>query len=132
MNNNLEEDILLAKKARKNSYSPYSNFSVGCVLVCKNGKKFTGSNIENNGIQSICAERVAFVKALSEGEKEFDYIVVAGAEKEKEVEDECLPCGYCRQFMNEFVDENFKIFSVSNSGIKVYTINDLLPYSFKL
>lgn len=72
----LTKDIQMAEEMRDKSYSPYSKFSVGCVLVCKNGKRYTGCNIENNGIQSICAERVAFTKAISEGEKEFDYIVV--------------------------------------------------------
>ena len=127
-----DEDIKLAKDARNNSYSPYSNFTVGCVLVCKNGKKYTGCNIENGGIQSICAERTAFCKAISEGEREFSYIVVAGAKKQEDAKEECLPCGYCRQFMNEFVDEDFRIYSIENENVKEYTIKDLLPYGFKL
>ena len=59
------EDIEKTKQARLNSYSPYSNFQVGALLKCKNGKTYTGCNIENNGIQSICAERTAFAKAIS-------------------------------------------------------------------
>ena len=74
---NLADDMKLALTARNRSYSPYSKFTVGATLVCKNGKRYIGCNIENNGIQSICAERVAFLKAISEGEKEFDYIMVA-------------------------------------------------------
>ena len=106
------EDIELVKKARNNSYSPYSNFMTGAVLKCKNGKKYIGCNVENHGIQSICAERVAFLKAISEGEREFEYILVIGARKDSEdVNQECLPCGYCRQFMSEFVDKNFKIYT---------------------
>ena len=129
---NLEEDIKLAKEARTRSYSPYSNFTVGAILKCKNGKRYMGCNIENGGIQAICAERVAFLKAISEGEKEFEYIVVDGANKGEISKEECLPCGYCRQFMNEFVDENFKIYSIDKEIIKEYTIEDLLPHSFNL
>lgn len=128
----LSDDIKIAKNMRNKSYSPYSNYTVGCVLVCKNGKRYTGCNIENNGIQSICAERVAFTKAISEGEKEFDYIITLGGKKEEEAVDECLPCGYCRQFMNEFVDKNFKIYSIDKENVKKYNMDDLLPYSFKL
>ena len=74
LDSKLKEEIELAKKVRKNAYVPYSNFKVGAVLKTKKGKTYTGCNIENNGIQSICAERVAFCKALSEGEKEFESI----------------------------------------------------------
>ena len=81
MQTNLENDIKLVLEARSRSYSPYSNFKVGAILVCKNGKKYTGCNIENGGIQSICAERVAFLKAISEGEKEFDYILIVGGDR---------------------------------------------------
>ena len=128
----LSNEIKLAENMRNRSYSPYSNYTVGCVLVCKNGNKYTGCNIENNGIQSICAERVAFVKAISEGENQFDYILIIGGEKGKEATKECLPCGYCRQFMNEFVDKDFKIYSVDKEKIKQYTMEDLLPYCFKM
>lgn len=74
---NLADDMKLALNARNRSYSPYFNFAVGAVLMCKNGKRYIGCNIENGGIQAICAERVAFLKAISEGEKEFEYIIVA-------------------------------------------------------
>ena len=126
-----EEDIEIAKKARLNACSPYSNYQVGAVLRTKSGRIYTGCNIENHCIQSICAERTAFVKALSEGEREFESIVVVGAPKGEEPIKECLPCGYCRQFMSEFVDDNFKIIAVDNGEFKSYSINDLLPYGFK-
>lgn len=132
MKEDLEEDIKIAENMREMSYSPYSNFTVGCVLVCKDGKKYTGCNIENNGIQSICAERVAFTKAISEGKKDFSYIVVVGGNKNEKPIEECLPCGYCRQFMSEFVEKDFKVFSYYNENIKEYKLEDLLPYSFKL
>ena len=127
--NNL--DLENAKKARTFSYSPYSNFQVGAVLRCKNGKTYLGCNIENDGIQSICAERTAFVKALSEGEKEFESITIVGGLKGAKTLNACMPCGYCRQFMNEFVDSTFKIFTAEEDEIKEYTMQELLPYSFK-
>ena len=82
---------------------------------------------------SICAERVAFTKAISEGEKDFDYIVICGGSKLEHLADNCKPCGYCRQFMNEFVNEDFKIYVLNdNDEAEIYTIKDLLPHSFKL
>ena len=129
---NWTKAIEMAKNARKISYAPYSKYYVGCVLRAKSGKIYSGCNIENDGIQSICAERVAFSKAISEGEKEFDYIVVCGGSRLDSLEN-CLPCGYCRQFMNEFVDDNFKIYAISeDESIKEYSMQDLLPHSFKL
>ena len=120
-------DLEEAKKARLNSYSPYSNFMVGAALRTKSGKIYLGCNIENHGIQGLCAERTAFVKALSDGEREFESITVVGAPKDQEPTEECMPCGYCRQFMSEFVNSDFKIYT-SNSE---YTMEDILPYSFK-
>ena len=108
------EDIELAKKARLNSYSPYSNFQVGAALRTKSGKVYLGCNIENHGIQAICAERTAFVKALSEGERDFECITIVGAKKGEEPTKRCMPCGYCRQFISEFVDNNFKIYVVDD------------------
>lgn len=129
---NISKEIEIAKNSRKNAYAPYSKYYVGCALKAKSGRIYSGCNIENDGIQSICAERVAFSKALSEGEKEFEYIVVCGGSNLDTLEN-CLPCGYCRQFMNEFVDENFKIFAIDeNESIKEYSINNLLPHSFRL
>ena len=118
----LDDVIKVAKEVRKRAYSPYSHYYVGATLVCKNG----------HGIMSICAERVAFTKAISEGERDFDYIVICGGSDLNSLED-CSPCGYCRQFMNEFVNEDFKIFLLDSNGkAKVYKMEDLLPYSFKM
>lgn len=126
------EDIQLAKKARLNACSPYSNFQVGAALRTKGGKVYLGCNVENHGIQGICAERTAFVKALSEGEREFESITIVGAPKGEEPTKKCMPCGYCRQFMSEFVDNNFKICVVDkDNNVQQLTIEDLLPHSFK-
>ena len=127
-----KEDIKFAKGARLNACSPYSNFQVGSALRTKSGKIYCGCNIENHGIQSICAERTAFAKALSEGEREFESITVVGGLKGMEPTEKCMPCGYCRQFMSEFVDDNFKICVVDkDDNIEEFTISELLPYSYK-
>lgn len=129
---NLDNAIHACKSAFEASYAPYSNYHVGAALVCKNGKIYTGCNVENHGIMAICAERVAFTKAISEKDNDFDYIVVCGGRDLNNLED-CLPCGYCRQFMSEFVDNNFKIYALGpNNKITPYTISDLLPHNFSL
>ena len=126
------EDIEIANKARFNAYSPYSNFEVGAALRTKGGKVYTGCNIENHGIQGICAERVAFAKALSEGEREFESITIVGAKKDEIPTGKCMPCGYCRQFMSEFVDKDFKVIVVNNDdSTEEFTIDELLPNSFE-
>ena len=128
----ISKAIEIAKKARLNACT--SKYYVGACLVTKSGKYYSGCNIENDGIQSICAERTAFVKALSEGEREFSYIVVVGGYKDNPILDNCMPCGYCRQFMNQYVDNKFRIYTCfgENNKVNEYTMNDLLPHSFKL
>lgn len=127
----LFNEIEIAKQARKMAYSPYSNYYVGAALTTKSGKIYSGCNVENHGIQALCAERVAFIKAISEGEREFKHLIVCGGNSLDKLE-ECLPCGYCRQFMSEFVDKDFKIYALSeNDTITEYTLEDLLPHSFK-
>ena len=126
----LTDDIRLANNARKRAYAPHSNYTVGAVLMTKNGKRYTGCNVENQGIQSICAERVAFCKAISEGEMDFERIIIIGGPKEQDAE-KCLPCGYCRQFMSEFVNKDFKIYTEYNNKVEEYTMEELLPYAFE-
>lgn len=127
-----KEDIDLAKKARLNACSPYSNYQVGAALRTKSGKVYLGCNIENHGIQGICAERTAFAKALSEGEREFESITVVGSMKGEEPTEKCFPCGYCRQFMSEYVDDDFKVCVVDKeNNVQELTIKDLLPYAFE-
>ena len=125
------EDIEIAKKARLNAHSPYGKYFVGACLRCKDGSVYMGCNIENHGIQSICAERTAFVKAISEGKKEFESIAVVGAPMGEEPSTKCLPCGYCRQFMSEFIDEDFKVILEDNGEIVTYSLDDLLPNRFE-
>lgn len=128
----LNDAIKIAKDARKNAYCPYSKYYVGAALMASSGKIYSGCNIQNHGIMSICAERVAFLKAISEGEKNFEYIVVCGGPNLESLE-ECLPCGYCRQFMSEFVNSNFKIYGLlPDDTVVPYSIPDLLPHGFEL
>ena len=99
--------------------------------MTKNGKRYTGCNVQNHGIMSICAERTAFCKAISEGERDFERIVVIGGPEGQEPE-KCLPCGYCRQFISEFVNKDFKIYTVFDNKVQEYTLEELLPHSFSL
>lgn len=129
----MDEQILKAIEVRKNAYAPYSKYQVGACLKTKSGKLYAGCNIENNGIQSICAERLAFAKALSEGETEFESIVIVGGKEGQDKLDIAMPCGYCRQFMQEFVENDFKIIVYQTEKNKqIYTMEELLPHSFIL
>ncbi|MFI3238203.1 MAG: cytidine deaminase [Lachnospiraceae bacterium] len=118
--------------AREFSYSPYSHFKVGAALLTASGKVYTGCNIENAGhTPANCAERTAFFKAVSEGNREFQAIaIVAGPEGGDLVF--TAPCGVCRQVMMEFCDyETFPIIlATSTEEYSVYTLKELLPFGF--
>ena len=122
----------LADEARENSYCIYSNFSVGAALLTKGGKVYKGCNIENASYPAgICAERTAFVMAISEGEREFTAIAISGGPKGEKPND-AYPCGICRQFMNEFVKgDEFDVLVVHNDmSYSAHKLSELLPYSF--
>ena len=127
-----KELVLLAIEAMKNSYSPYSNYKVGAALLTKDNKVYKGCNIENVAFgPTVCAERVAFLKALSDGEREFSKIAVVGG-KNGEVTGAFPPCGVCRQVMHEFCSDDFEILIVKeNNSFDKVLLKDLLPYSFK-
>ncbi|MBR6513694.1 MAG: cytidine deaminase [Clostridia bacterium] len=131
----MTDRITLVKKAyeaMQYSYSPYSGFKVGAALLCKSGKVYTGCNIENAAFSPTnCAERTAFFKAVSEGEKEFTAIAIVGG-KNGEITDFCYPCGVCRQVMAEFCGADFEIITANQESIKTYTLKELLPQSFKI
>lgn len=121
-----------AKTMLNFSYAPYSHFHVGAALLTKDGKIYTGCNIENAAYgPSNCAERTAFFKAVSEGILKFDAIMVVGGPNGK-IKDYCPPCGVCRQVMMEFCNPNeFKIFlAKSKDDIVEYTLKELLPLGF--
>lgn len=124
------ELMLKAIEARKQSYSPYSNFKVGAALLSKDGRLYVGCNIENASYTpTICAERVAFFKAVSEGVTEFAKIAIAGG-KEGELSDMCPPCGVCRQVMSEFCSDDFQIVLGNDKIVKSYSLKEILPFSF--
>ncbi len=121
-----------AMQARENSYSPYSHFMVGAALLTKDGKVYTGCNIENASYTpTICAERTAFFKAVSEGVRDFEKIAICGSPKGPLVQME-TPCGVCRQVMMEFCDpDTFEILLGSGpEQLEVYTLKQLLPMGF--
>ena len=115
----------------QNSYAPYSHFHVSAALLCENGNVYTGNNIENAAYTpSVCAERCAFFKAVSEGERNFAAIALCGG-LNGVVKDYCAPCGVCRQVMQEFCKSDFKIIMVkSGKEWKEYTLAQLLPEGF--
>lgn len=127
-----KELVIEAINAMKNSYSPYSDFKVGAALLTENEKVYTGCNIENVAFgPSICAERVAFFKAISEGEKSFSKIAVVGG-KVGVISSPTPPCGVCRQVMREFCNDDFEILIVrENENYDKVLLKDLLPQSFK-
>lgn len=135
MNETINKLINIAKQtANQNFCCQYSNFTVGAALMTKEGKVYKGFNIENHGIQSICAERVVFTKALSENEKEFLCIAIVGKNINDEKFKKTLPCGYCRQFLSEYATKDFLIYTYDDQEEKLYTykLEDLLPESFEL
>lgn len=122
-----------AKKAREAAYAPYSNFWVGAALLTDEGKIYHGCNIENAGYSpTICAERTAFSKAVSEGERRFKAIAVAGWPKDSAEDSQAFPCGVCRQVMREFCCGDFKIIVVNgeNGGYTEHTLDEIFPFSF--
>ncbi len=122
-----------AKKAAENAYVPYSGFKVGAALLCKSGKLYLGCNIESSSYSPTnCAERTAFFKAVSDGEREFDKIAIVGG-KDGVFSDYCTPCGVCRQVMSEFCSEDFTVILGKNGDeYKELTLGELLPHSFRL
>lgn len=119
--------IKAAREVYAKAYVPYSKFPVGACLVTKDDQIFTGVNIENASFGlTNCAERTAFFKAVSEGNREFKYLVVAG-----NTDDPISPCGACRQVMVEFCEPSMPVTLVNKDGLtKDTTIAELLPYSF--
>lgn len=124
MNNLIE----MARNARKKAYAPYSGFKVGAALICDDGTIYTGCNIENISFTpTVCAERTAIFKAISEGNKEFSKIsVITGDSKPSP------PCGVCRQVLSEFVGPDFEVILATTSGeVEILKFKELFPYTFE-
>ena len=122
------ELLNMARDAAQDSYSPYSHFPVGAALECADGSVFTGCNVENAALGStICAERTAICKAVSEGRRKFVRIAIYGEGKNY-----CLPCGACRQFMSEFdPDGSMEVLCTRSGGRYVsYRLSQLMPHPF--
>jgi cytidine deaminase len=124
---NYAELLQIANKVKSNSYSPYSKFRVGAVLVSEEGNLYSGVNVENSSYGlTNCAERSAIFKAVSEGERKFKTIVIAS-----DAEDFITPCGACRQVMMEICGKNLDVvLSNSDNEIRILKMEDLLPLSF--
>ncbi|RDY23961.1 cytidine deaminase [Romboutsia maritimum] len=121
--------LKLAENARKNSYVPYSKFRVGAALLTKNGKVYTGCNIECASFGGTnCAERTAIYKAISEGEKEIEAIAIASDNSEKD--ESTYPCGICRQVIIEFGPDIRIITGYTQGKIIECKISDLIPNYF--
>ena len=121
----VQQLIECAIEARKQSYSPYSNFAVGAALLCEDGTIFKGCNIENASYGlTNCAERTAIFKAISEGHRKFKALAVVA-----DTEGPCAPCGACRQVMKEF---KIPMIIMANllGNMEIVSIEDLLPFSF--
>lgn len=108
------------------AYCPYSHFAVGAALLCSDGTVFTGCNVENASYGvTICAERTAMTKAVSEGHRDFVRIAIAGRS-----EDYCVPCGICRQMMMEFAPDMEVLCLNGKGNYKRFTVRELLPCGF--
>ena len=129
-----DEKVLIrqALEARKLAYAPYSGYTVGAALLTAEGHRYLGGNIENASYGATnCAERTAFFKAVSEGEREFRAIAIAGGRAGEAPVEYAYPCGICRQVMQEFCRDDFVIYVVkSEQDYQNYTLKELLPYGF--
>lgn len=123
MNREIHEQL---KNVRDRALAPYSHFKVGAVLLTPTGKMFTGHNIESSSYGlTICAERVALFKALSEGERRFDSLYIVSDNNEF-----CPPCGACRQVLMDYAPEIKIVLTNDRSEEKLYTLSELLPDPF--
>ena len=123
--------LAIAEEARSAAYSPYSGITVGAALLTKEGRIFKGANIENASYTpTVCAERVAFFKAISEGETEFLAIAIAGGEKDSPSKADFPPCGVCRQVMSEFCSGDFIVIWGNSEKITEKKLSEVIPFGF--
>ena len=126
---NQKELLEKAKEARELSYSPYSHFAVGAALLCKDGRVFKGTNVENSSYPlCMCAERNALYNAMMNGVKKEDMVALALI---ADTDEPCSPCGACRQVISEIFPKDAPIYMANMKGeVQETTIEELLPYAF--
>ncbi len=130
----VKELALTAISAMEYAYAPYSGYRVGAALLTASGRVYTGCNIENASYTpTVCAERTAIFKAVSEGEREFAMLAVAGG-KDGDIRGAFPPCGVCRQVLAEFCPPEMPIILVkdANGNGETHTLGELLPMAFNL
>ena len=130
----MKPEVLMqyAMDAMARAYAPYSHYQVGAALLCADGAVYQGCNIENASYSpTICAERTAFAKAVSEGQRDFVAIAICGG-MNGVITSLCTPCGVCRQVMREFCKDDFMVYMAKPDGIEERTLAQILPDSFVL
>ena len=128
MDQQTSEIVNLSKSAMDHAYAPYSDFKVGAAVMGSSGRMYSGCNVENASYGlSVCAERVAVFKAVSEGEKEIMAVAIASSTGKP-----AFPCGACRQVMAEFAADDMEVYLVSDEGVEKHTLAELLPNAFRL
>lgn len=127
---NAKDLMKMAVEARKKAYTPYSHYQVGATIVTEDGTIYTGCNIESASYTpTVCAERCAISKAVSEGHRHFTQVAVVGG-KEGELAPFCTPCGVCRQLLAEFCTEDTQVYLGTPDKFQAYPFDQILPFSF--
>lgn len=128
----IKELIQTALDARKNAYAPYSHYQVGAALLSSDGTIYSGCNIENASYGATnCAERTTFFSAVSEGKRDFLAIAITGGLEGEEISDYAVPCGICRQIMQEFCGDDFQVIvAKSTEDFRQYPFSEILPFGF--
>ena len=126
------ELICKALEAREHAYVPYSHYAVGAALLSADGQVIQGGNIENASYGATnCAERTAVFQAVAQGMRKFRAIAISGGMEGRQPEDYAYPCGICRQVLQEFAEENFKVIVAKNvEDFQEYDLKELLPLGF--
>ena len=126
-----DELIRLAEQARETAYAPYSGYTVGAALLAADGTVTLGCNVENASYgATICAERVALTRAVSEGKRDFVAIAIVGGKRDQSAGSFFFPCGICRQVLREFCDDDFRVLVVRDGDVICQTLGELLPSGF--
>jgi cytidine deaminase len=124
----LSQLVESSRAAVEHAYAPYSDFKVGAAVLAETGRVYTGCNVENASYGlTVCAERTAIMRAVSEGERVIKGIAISCSSGER-----AFPCGACLQVMAEFASEDMKVYLVSDQGVETHALAELLPHAFAL